>query len=67
MIYVTTLMVNPFFGNWQRAEMMDGVVKRVKNISLILDIYMLKACNGMRLYSSSQRNRIYAYTGYYKD
>lgn len=27
MIYVTTLMVNPFFGNWQRAEMMDGVVR----------------------------------------
>lgn len=27
MIYLTRLMVNPFIGNWQRANMVDGLVR----------------------------------------
>ena len=54
MIYVTTLMVNPFFGNWQRAEMMDGVVRSEEYKFNIRHIHV-KACkySGCNLYSSS--------------
>ena len=50
-IYVTRLKVNPFISYWQRAEMMDGVVRSEEYKFNIIHIHVAAAAAAKSLQS----------------